>query len=193
MLAIDVFSRHVWAKAMTAKTGASTTQTFKSIAAEIGPQMKELNADTEFEQTKALQTFLGSHNIAFRGKRGVNDLALLDSNMGNLKKAIAKDLQQNGTTDWHARLSKVVKGFNKTAHQSLLNETPDEVYHKEGTEPQNKNTEFELREQMGRQMAAQNNVTNTRRGTWRSKGHSASTSVALMPANAAIVLITAAW
>ena len=87
----------------------------------------------------------------------MNDLALLDSNMGNLKKAIAKDLQQNGTTDWAARLSKVVKGFNKTAHQSLLNETPDEVYHK--GEPTNKNTEFELREKVGRQMAAQNNVT----------------------------------
>ena len=66
MLAIDVFSRHVWAKAMTAKTGASITQTFKSLAADIGP-MKEVNADTEFEHTKALQTFLGSHNIAFMG------------------------------------------------------------------------------------------------------------------------------
>ena len=85
MLAIDVFSRHVWAKAMTAKTGAAITQTFKSLAADIGP-MKELNADTEFEQTRALHTFLGSNNIAFRGKKGVNDLALLDSNMGNLKK-----------------------------------------------------------------------------------------------------------
>ena len=70
---------------MTAKTGASITQTFKSLAADIGP-MKEVNGDTEFEQTKALQTFLGSNNIAFRGKRGVNDLALLDSNMGHLKR-----------------------------------------------------------------------------------------------------------
>ena len=122
---------------MTSKIGAVITQTFKSLAAEIG-QMKELNGDTEFEQTKSLQTFLGNHNIAFRGKRGVNDLVLLDSNMGNIKKAIAKDLQQNGTTDWAARLPKVVKGFNKTAHQSPLNETPDEVYHK--GEPQNKKT-----------------------------------------------------
>ena len=84
MLAMDVFSRHVWAKAMTANTGASITQTSKSLAADIGP-MKEVNGDTEFEQTKALQTFLGSNNIAFKGNKGVTDLALLDSNMGNLK------------------------------------------------------------------------------------------------------------
>ena len=88
--------------------------------------------------------------------------------MGNLKKAIAKDLQQNGTTDWAARLSKVVKGFNNTAYQSLLNETPDEVYHK--GEPTHNNTEFEMREQMGRQMAAQTTLPNTHKGTWRSNG-----------------------
>mgnify|MGYP001492018990 CR=1 FL=1 len=69
MLAIDVCSRHVWAKAMTAETGASITQTFKSLAADIGP-MKEVDGDAEFEQTKALQTFLGSNNIAFMGQTG---------------------------------------------------------------------------------------------------------------------------
>ena len=98
-------------------------------------------------------------------QKNVNDLAILDSNMGHLKLEIAKDLQQNNTDDWAARLPKVLKGHNKNAHQSLLNETPDEVFHKEGTAPQNANTEFEMREQAGRQMAAQNNVTkNAQRG-----------------------------
>ena len=85
--------------------------------------------------------------------------------MGHLNKQIAEDLQQNSTDDWAARLPNVLKGHNKNAHQSLLNETPDEVFHKEGTAPNNANTEFELREQAGRQMAAQNNVTkNAHRG-----------------------------
>ena len=164
MLAIDVFSRHVWGKAMASKTGAAIAETFKTLAADIG-EMKELNGDIEFEQSAPLQTYLRGKNIMFRAKKNVNDLAILDSNMGHLKKQIAKDMQQNNTEDWVARLPKVLKGHNKNAHQSLLNETPDEVYHKPGEEPKNNNTEFEMREQAGRQMAAQHNVTkNAQRG-----------------------------
>ena len=59
----------------------------------------------------------------------------------------------------------MLKGHNRNAHISLFNETPGEVFHKEGTAPKHANTEFEMREQAGRQMAAQNNVTkNAQRG-----------------------------
>ena len=149
---------------MVSNTAVAIAETFKTIAADIGP-MKELNGDGEFEQARPLQAWLNSHNILFRAKKNVNDLAILDSNMGHLKLEIAKDLQQNDTDDWAARLPKVIKGHNKNAHRSLLNETPSEVFHKEGEAPTHANTEFEMREQAGRQMAAQNNVTkNAQRG-----------------------------
>ena len=174
MLAIDVFSRHVWGKPMVSNTGVDLAETFKTLAADIGP-IKELNGDGEFEQARPLQTWLKNNNILFRPKKNVNDLAILDSNMGHLKLEIAKDLQQNNTDDWAARLPKVLKGHNKNAHRSLFNETPDEVFHKEGTAPKHANTEFEMREQAGRQMAAQNNVTkNAQRGS-KKRGHFANT------------------
>ena len=135
-----------------------------------------MNGDGEFEQPRPLQTWLNSNNILFRAKKNVNDLAILDSNMGHLKLEIAKDMQQNNTDDWAARLPKVLKGHNKNAHRSLFNETPDEVFHKEGTAPKHANTEFEMREQVGRQMAAQNNVTKMHRGAWKTRGHSGNTS-----------------
>ena len=91
---------------MTSTTGPAITQSFKNLLADIGP-IKEVNADSEFE--RPLQAFLGSRNIAFRIKQNVNDLALLDANMGNFKKALAKDLQQHGVSNWPARLPKVVK------------------------------------------------------------------------------------
>ena len=37
MLAIDVFSRHVWGEAMASKTGAAVAETFKALAADVGP------------------------------------------------------------------------------------------------------------------------------------------------------------
>ena len=62
MLAIDVFSRHVWGKPMVSNTGVALAETFKALAAEIGP-MKEVNGDVEFEQARPLQTWLNSHNV----------------------------------------------------------------------------------------------------------------------------------
>ena len=76
--------------------------------------------------------------------------------MGHIKKGIAKDLQQNDTLDWAHRLNKVMRGYNKTSHQSLLHEAPDDAFHTGN--PNHENTEFELREKAGRQTAARNNA-----------------------------------
>ena len=69
----------------------------------------------------------------------------------------------------------MLKGHNKNAHQSLINETPDEVFHNEGTAPKHANAEFEVRVQAGRQMAAQNNVTKLHKGGWKTRAHSENT------------------
>ena len=105
---------------------------------------------------KVFNKNLAGRNIAFRAKQNKNDLAVLDSNMGHIKKSIAKDLQQNDTRDWGDRLNRIIRGYNKTSHQSLLHEAPDDAFHKGS--PKSENTEFELREKVGRQTAAQNSV-----------------------------------
>ena len=68
MLAIDVFSRHVWGKPMVSNTGVALAETFKALAAEIGP-IKELNGDGECEQARPLQTWLNINNILFRAQK----------------------------------------------------------------------------------------------------------------------------
>ena len=68
MLAIDVFSRHVWGKPMVSITGAALAETFKTLAADIGPT-KEVNGDGEFEQPRPLQAWLHNNNIIFRARR----------------------------------------------------------------------------------------------------------------------------
>ena len=47
---------------MVSNTGAALAETFKALAAEIGP-IKELNGDGEFEQARPLQTWLNNNNI----------------------------------------------------------------------------------------------------------------------------------
>ena len=81
MLAIDVFSRHVWGKPMVSNTGVALADTFKTLAADIGP-IKELNGDGEFEQARPLQTWLNNNNILFRAKKNVNDLAIFGQRHG---------------------------------------------------------------------------------------------------------------
>ena len=85
MLAIDVFSRHVWGKPMATKTGVAITETFKALAADIGP-MKQVNGDVEFEQSRPLQTWL-NNNILVRAKKNVQDLAILEQQYGAPKEA----------------------------------------------------------------------------------------------------------
>ena len=157
LLAIDAFSRHAFARPLRDKKPASFTSAFRQLVAEYGTP-KEVNADAEFEQAKTFQTYLGTRSIEFRGKRNVNDLAVLDSNMQTLKKMVAKDLQANNVKNWATRLPKVVRGFNRQSHEALLGEPPEEAHHRADEAPKNKHLGFELREKAGRQAAAQNAV-----------------------------------
>ena len=78
-------ARHALAEATKDKVPTTFIAVTKRLVATYG-KPQEINADSEFEASKAYQTFLRNQGIQFRGKENINDLAVLDSNMAQLKK-----------------------------------------------------------------------------------------------------------
>ena len=169
LMGIDVFSRHVFAEATNDKVPATFIAVTKRLVATYG-KPQEINADSEFEASKAYQTFLRNQGIQFRGKENINDLAVLDSNMAQLKKQIAKLMQVEHTKKWRALLTRAVRGFNRQSHEGLLGETPRDARHIPEEAPNNPQLEFELREQAGRKMQNQHAVVRTNQHNTQEQG-----------------------
>ena len=151
----DIFSRKLFAKAMVKKLTSSAIQELRAMFSEHG-KPAEINADGEFDN-RAFNRFLASQNIASRFKEGRQDLATVDAAMNNFKKMIKERMQEEDTTEWKKLLPKVARAHNKLEHASLMGQAgPNEAY-----DLNEKNLQFELREEAGRKMAQQNAVVST--------------------------------
>ena len=65
---------------------------------------------------------LANQNITFQQKQkdDINAIATLDTAIGNLKKALARDTRKQGTNDWASRLEKVTRGQNNLPNEEYL-------------------------------------------------------------------------
>ena len=66
-------------------------------------------------------------NRQYRVRTSQRSLATLDNAIGQLKKALARDLRKNQTDDWSARLQNVVSGQNSIPKDYLDAEEPEDV------------------------------------------------------------------
>ena len=154
LMAQDIHSRKIWAKALAEKKPSDYIAAFKDIIRE-GGKPKEVNFDGEFDVPQFIR-FLSAGNVQYRVKEGRQDLGVLDASMGALKKDLKNDMQVQGTTSWGKRLDKVVRGVNNQSRVALLGGDANTVHYRpKQEEPKDKALEFELREHAGRQMAAQ--------------------------------------
>ena len=154
LMAQDIHSRKIWAKALAEKKPADYIAAFKDIIRE-GGKPKEVNFDGEFDVPQFIR-FLSSGGVAHRVSQNRQDLGVLDASMGALKKDLKKDMQVQSTDKWGERLDKVVRGVNNQSRQALLGGEANTVHYRPGQEaPKDTALEFELREHAGRQMAAQ--------------------------------------
>ena len=98
LLVQDIHSRKIWARALAEKRPADYIEAFKSIVRQAG-KPKELNFDGESDAPQFIR-FLSAGGVEHRAKEGKNDLGILDSTMGVLKKDLQKDMQVQGTDKW---------------------------------------------------------------------------------------------
>ena len=81
-------------------------------------------------------------NIIYRIRTSRRSLATLDSAIGALKKALARDLRKAQTDSWASRLAKVTNGQNNAPKPDYLN----------GGEPNEVNTSLDMQNMLEKKM-----------------------------------------
>ena len=91
LMAQDLHSRKIWAKALAEKKPADFIGAFKDIVRE-GGKPKELNFDGEFDVPQFIR-FLSAGNVQYHVSEGRQYIGILDASMDALKKDLKKDMQ----------------------------------------------------------------------------------------------------
>ena len=102
LMAQDVHSRKIWAKALAEKKPGDYIAAFKDIIRE-GGKPKEVNFDGEFDVPQFIR-FLSSGGVSHRVSENRQDLGVLDASMGALKKDLKRTckckVQTSGGSVW---------------------------------------------------------------------------------------------
>ena len=108
----DIFSRFLWARALTSKTQVVTA--FLRLMEDTGRTPKELNTDGGSEWTseafKRMLFFNG--DVRHRFKEGPQDLATLDRAIGILRATLVRRTAEGG--EWPEELQAAVHSMNNT-------------------------------------------------------------------------------
>jgi hypothetical protein len=139
LVALNVFSKQLWARPLQSKTPAVVTEAFKEILEGERPPSR-LDTDSGSEFTGPFQQLLEEKDIwhVVKDPQDVNALAPLDRAIQTLKQSMFRRVVGDKDSDWAGNLQKTVDGYNSTVHNALQGRAPEEV-------PDDKELQFELR------------------------------------------------
>jgi len=118
----DVFSRKLYTKALLDKRPETVSGGFEQILADAGVKPNSVTSDLGAEFGTPFKRLLESKGIESyqKQKADINAIATIDTAIGNLKKAMARDARKNQTNDWADRLQKVTAGQNELPNDEYL-------------------------------------------------------------------------
>ena len=139
LFVMNVFSKQVWAKALTTKTPEAVTAAFRDILQGKEPPTR-LDTDSGAEFTGPFEKLLEEKDIfhVTKDPQDTNGLAPLDRAIQTLKQSMFRRVVGDDDPDWAANLQRTVDGYNETVHSALQGRAPEEV-------PDDKELQFELR------------------------------------------------
>jgi hypothetical protein len=156
LVVLNVFSKQLWARALTTKTPEATTAAFREILQGKEPPTR-LDTDSGGEFTGPFQKLLEEEDIfhVVKDPQDVNALAPLDRAVQSLKQAMFRRVVGDEDPDWAGKLQRTVDGYNETVHGALQGRAPEEV-------PDDQELQFSLRRQNAEATVHTSNVIKAR-------------------------------
>ena len=159
LLAVDIFSRFMYAELLKTKEAEEVTEAFRRIqrrargrlAGKTGVIPGEVSTDTGAEFKGPFDDMLEKDGIGHRFKEGINGLAVVDAAIRTLKVSIAKEMADTESDSWAKVVEPLVKAYNANSHAALMGSAPEDV----------KKTpvlQYELEKQSGLDVAANSNI-----------------------------------
>lgn len=129
LVIIDVFTRKGYAYPLKKKAITNVVEAMKEFFKnEFVPETIVSDSDRSFTG-KAFQDLMRKHNIVHRTVAigDHNALGVIDRFIQTLKKKIILDLERNQSQNWINQLSDVVKAYNNTPHDGVLQLKPKSI------------------------------------------------------------------
>ena len=132
ILAIDVFSRFIWTKAIKTPSGKEAKEAIQSFL-ERGRKPLKIRSDkgTEF-LNKIVQNFLKSEGIDHFVTQNEVKANFAERGIQTLKAKITRYLRANQTHEWVSVLQKITDSYNNSVHRSIK-QAPGSVTKKDET------------------------------------------------------------
>ena len=127
LMVVDVYSRRVAGVLLKSKLPAETATAFQRACTVLGgfPKVLETDEGGEFHFPKLLAEH-GTVHVQ-RDPRHTNGLAVVDSTIGRLRRAIAREQVESGTDNWTRPFRQVQDALNRRPLAHLLGARPVDV------------------------------------------------------------------
>ena len=129
LVLINVYDRKLYAQPVKNKSSSEVATVLRSILSRLPARPVFIFSDAGPEFLGEVQVLLDRAGITQKMRsdpHDVNALAVLDRAIQNLKKRLAESLSER-PGEWSQRVAEVVEQYNKTPHETLLGEPPDEI------------------------------------------------------------------
>ena len=167
LVVVNVYTRQMFAEPIKDKTPPTVADGLEKILQGIGSQPVIISSDKGSEFLNEVQDVLDARGIVHRVKsdtRDVNALALVDRSIQSLKKRLAESLAER-PGEWADRTAEVVQQYNRTPHETLHDEAPDEA-----AQGDNKTLDFMLQQDNARKLKHNQRLLEGRVKTLKDEG-----------------------
>ena len=130
LLAIDIFSRKVYAAPLISKSTEHVLHSFKSILKKAGDFPRVINSDSESAFLSAeFKQFLHEHEIILEAvpMGDHNALGIIDRFVRTLRDILQRKFIATKSLKWEGSLKDIIRIYNKSPHVSLDNISPDDA------------------------------------------------------------------
>ena len=127
LIAIDVFSKKIYARPIKQKTGREVSEAFTDIFSRIKKIPRKIQTDHGKEFHNATVKYvLDKHGVKHFSTYNTEKAQIVERAIRTIKQKIFKIFQVTGKQEWIDVWPKVVAGYNRTEH-SATGEAPDHV------------------------------------------------------------------
>ena len=121
---VDVFSKYVWVRSLTRKTGVEVERAFQSIFREGRKPLRLQTDDGKEFYSKSVSAFVKHHYVYHFSTKGDSKARVVERFNCTLKERLYRYFTAKNTLDYKEALPDVVRGYNATAHSRHLTVSP---------------------------------------------------------------------
>ena len=124
----NVFDRRTKTASLESKKPQEVWEAFEGILRKFGSKPSKLSVDNGEEWASAFAEGAEGRGIVVQNKLSdPNAVAISDAAVQSIKRTLFRDMAAKNSSKWVDKVDKAEKSYNKTPHENLMGEAPEDV------------------------------------------------------------------